>query len=214
MIGRGMGLSASRRKLLIAGLAFWAVFSAFLAFPSFNSSRSNERDIAELESRISDLGRWSGTRASPDSSVALWQDSLDERFDRLFPRKKSVEQLLYQLARSANGCGIDPLHVQLKEKIEKRGRSQREPGRDDSETALDERLMAQLAMGPRQFPGSELQVNVLQLQFEADFASLTKYLDEIRRMPRALNVNALHLNEGPDRIKVDVELEYYVQSPR
>jgi hypothetical protein len=203
-----------KRRLWIAGLLFWAAFSSFLALPSFNSSRSNEEIIADLNARIGELSRWTSVAAAPDSSLALWRDRQDLRFNALFPRKQDVEQLYHHLALSARRCGIDPIHLKMKEQPSRRRRS---PKADKDKYVLpgpDTELMRQISINPGSFPSSKLQANVLQLQFNANFSQLIEYLEDLRQMPRALNVISLDLKESFARVKVDLELEYYVQSTR
>lgn len=213
--------------LPVLGLAWLGIF-IFGLLPALEESRERGERIGEIEGRIETLGGWQESRVAFVGDVEPWQETLDDHYALLFPEERQLKELFYQIAEAADASGINPITVRSiseKQKVMTAQQAQMEGG-DVAMGGMDDMSMdggndmgsgpdalySGLDLSPRDFPDSDLESHFLAIDLDATFNDLTRFLDRLDRLERAVTVNSIELSPGVTGTNAQIDLEYYVQA--
>jgi len=184
-----------------------AVAALFLvALPSWRAARQNVEWAERLEADSARWGRWMDVGASIERTVDSRSRRVDERWERLFPRRKDMDLLFLDLARIADDCEVrDFFLAELGSGL---------PGGSDSKPDPTESPAAGMDEGTADAPAStaELKTYAVRTRFEADLESTARFLDELESIPRALDVRKIDIRDSGTGLLVEMEMELYVSS--
>ncbi len=209
--------------LSLASVLGWVAIFAFVVWPALRGSREGETHIDDMSDRIELLGGWHDGRRQLVVEDDAWNQELNDRFDTMFPRERDLEQLFYDIAAAANRSAVDPVQISVKNagfEMERRDEIPPTDLGDDMDDYMDgdmddggsESLYDNLGLSPADFASAELESHYLFLHLDAGYENIASFLDEVSRLPRAVTVNKLNMQQGGSSVVAFIELEYYVQA--
>ena len=203
-----------RRIRIVLLLVAWGVVFFGGSLPTWRASYRNDGKIRAASDRLGSLSRMSVAGLWFDAALERWEPELRKEYDCLFPAAKQREELFLEIARVANGCGIDPF-VLREIPIVFDGDPEQRSEDDESAAAGDEEigvLMQQFAMDMSRIPSAELYRFRLQANFNTDYEHMVKFIKGLQSIPRALTVHNLAAEPDPEGLSVAMELDFYAQS--
>ncbi len=195
-----------RQRLYWGGLILvYSVLTLTVVIPMGRRTLSDHREVKELQQELADLDAWTvaGMWLAPE--VARRQPVVAAEWERAFPDRRQREGLFLDIAKVADGSGLQDFTL-------------REIGQG-SETPpprLQGTLEAHMGDGgavqgvPVVVPRIELTTYRLKAGFKSDFKGVTRFLDGLQDLDRALSIHDLVLRQDKGQVKVDLEMDVYV----
>jgi len=214
--------SAGLRKILAlrqvpmvrytAYIALWlAVFFAG-AWPTWKAAYRNSDRIEAADAKIEALTSMAAAGAWFNAAAESWEPIQREEYGRFFPTEKAREELFLDVALMARDADIDPFELrEIPIHIDTGTTADVDELSMTAEETELARLVEQFATDTHNLPSAELHTYRLQAVFEADYARISHFLDRLETIPRALTLHNLNAVSAEEKIRITMELDFYVQ---
>jgi len=195
-----------KRRLFWGGLiAVYAILCVGVVIPMGSKTLRDHRQVAAVEQELSDLDAWTvaGMWLAPE--VARRKPVIDRAWERTFPDRRDRENLFLEIARVADGSGLEDFKLKEIPRAE-----------DQAPMRLQELLAGRMGDGgsvqgvPVTVPRIDLRTYRIKATFESDYRGVTHFLYGLQGLDRALDLHDLVLRDEDRRVKVDLELDVYV----
>ncbi len=203
------------RKIIFAaaGVA-WCALMFGLAYPTWRQTLEQGREINEIESRLAHMDQWSVAGLWLEQAIVSRSQQVESKYEQLFLLERQREELFLQLARIADESGIQNFDLEEQTITEMMMQSSTmdspDAMMDDGGTAGD-MMDSGMMDGGLESRKLELESYRVRASFIGDYAKVARFIDGIRGLERALNVHSLIATPSSHGIRVNMEIDCYVQ---
>jgi len=192
-----------RKFVWAAAVTIWCVLMFGFAYPNWQKTVDQGREISTLTEKLDQMDQWSVAGIWLDWAITQRSAQVAEHYQKLFPKKRQREELFLQLAGIADQSGISDFKLEEQLDVENTSTWSDDTMDDDVDYTTD--------MDNRDWSAVELNYFRVQASFLGDYVRVASFLEGVRGLDRALNVHSLIVVPEGTGIRVNLEIDCYVQ---
>lgn len=188
----------------LVGLA-WLAFVVLAVVPIVRSTLSGRRELDETVRRIVALDGWTGPRLVLARDLAANGSDYEAAWSRMFPAERGRERLFLELARIADASGVR--EFDLAEVVDPDAADDGDPDEDVYEDEFEDDVGG---ADPIDASAVALDSYRVRASWSGDYRRTADFIARLRGIARAVSVSDLQVSPYLDGIRVELELEVFV----